>query len=41
MGRSCGQGYERLHIILSDAVDMCKWSKMIRGNWSNRNSDNE
>jgi len=30
-----------LFIKLSDTLDHYKWRKMIRGNWSDRSSDND
>ena len=29
------------HIKLSDAIDLSKWRKMTRENWSNRSSDSD
>jgi len=30
-----------LHVKLSDALDGCKWRRMIRGNCSDRSSDSD
>jgi len=35
--RGCGQ----LHVKPNGAIDRSKWRIMIRGNWSDRNSDSE
>jgi len=41
MVRSCNKDVYDLHVKPSDAMCYSKWREMIRGNWSDRNSDSD